>query len=44
MRGIASYAGPDDQWLASISVDGPIVAGLVSGRLALPDGLFAPVF
>jgi iron complex outermembrane receptor protein len=34
MRGIASYAGPDDQWLASMSVDGPIVAGLVSGRLA----------
>jgi iron complex outermembrane receptor protein len=34
MRGITSYAGPDDRWLASMSIEGPIVTGLVSGRLA----------
>ena len=34
LRGVANYAGPDDSWLASGSISGPIVTGLVAGRIA----------
>lgn len=34
VRAIASFAGPDDSWQTSASISGPILTGLVSGRIA----------
>ena len=35
VRGLASYAGPDDSWLVSGSVSGPIIVDRLQARLAV---------